>query len=193
MSAGAGPGTLPLSGSPPPVNSSMRKISSRRRGLFSDTIGSMEQPQTQFNIHDVLIGLVLILVLPLVTYAFFLPSDEPKNPAGKSGEVLPLKLEELNLLQEEYQRMFEQNALLFIIRAKNPRFFNYRSQELAWARSVLDRCHQGFSGLLERAKKRPASRYVEDRIPNLELWIQKVELQLRGLSAIQLAPVAPSP
>jgi hypothetical protein len=148
------------------------------------------------NISDIVVGSLLLLVLPIVTLLSLPKTSEEVPPAQPEGgkKVLAPSLEELEEGRQEYVRIFNQNSKLFLIRSRDPDLQpEYQADEARWARSTLERCRKGFTGLLEGARAGPATTEYQARIAEFEDWIRKIEAELRSLPAEAAArpPAAP--
>lgn len=151
---------------------------------------AMQTPQTQFNLPDLLVALGLILLIPLFTY-LILSSSEGDSRATRDSSVLPLTLAEADELYDLYRKMYLENANLFYTRSKIAKNSIYRSQEQAWSRSVLLRCKEGVSELLERARKRPASAGVRGRVSKIQELLRNINYKLSSLpTALPPSPQA---
>jgi len=144
---------------------------------------AIQTPQTQFNLPDLLVALGLILLIPLFTYLILSSSDRDGEKDTRDSSVLPLTLAEADEIFDQYRKMYLENANLFYTRSKIAKNSIYRSQEQAWSRSVLLRCKEGVSELLERARKRPASAGVRGRVSQIQELLRNINYKLSSLPA----------
>jgi hypothetical protein len=132
------------------------------------------------NVPDIIIGVTAFLVIPLVTWVAVASGEKAQEAVGGPKKAA-YTFEEVKEMKAEFERMYEQNAKLFIIRANAEDA--HRDQERAWARAVLERCKKGFSDILVLVKERPASEDVlRTTTIEVEGWIRKIDDQIRTLA-----------
>jgi hypothetical protein len=135
------------------------------------------------NVPDILIGIGLFLLIPLLGYALIgRPDGSDASGQGLKSEPL-LTREEVTEMRDEYIGMYDKNAQLFLARARA--IPEHAAQEYAWARKVLERCRAGFADLRDKIKSNRTVPELEDELPKIETWISKIEGDLKEASPAQ--------
>jgi len=132
------------------------------------------------NVPDILIGVALVLILPLLAFALAGGSGSQAKSITADGKVdPPLTRLEAVMMRDEYARMYNQNVMYFLRMAEA--LPQQKDQQLGWARSVLQRSRQGLADLKEKLSSGKADADAVELLPEVIALLQKVEATGKSL------------